>query len=249
MAVANHEMPVSLPRKLDGLRILAVEDSPEDAGLLKVILQASGATVRLATSVEEARQALGSGPFDVLVADSELGDGTGADLLGVIRSGGGAQRDLRAIALTGHTGEKLRDLLRAGFSHVFSKPVDAPALIHAIAEAGQEGAGTGSSSGEERDPLGSVRASLRAKLWASLSDRKDKMEAALLAGDDERLARLCHQLKGTALNCHDQPLACLADSLEQAVRNGNGSLEMVEAWVRLRSALLERAASGVPLAK
>jgi CheY-like chemotaxis protein len=72
----------------NGLRLLIVDDHDMSRSLLHAIIARSrhvrlaGARTADATSLAEARAAISSEPYDVVLLDVHLPDGTGLDLLG-----------------------------------------------------------------------------------------------------------------------------------------------------------------------
>ena len=62
-------------------RILIVDDDPNVAALLGVVLDREGFEVASARNLRKAREALAQGPFDLIVLDINLPDGSGLDLL------------------------------------------------------------------------------------------------------------------------------------------------------------------------
>lgn len=66
--------------------ILIVDDHPQLAGFLMAVLAGEGWQAEAAASVAEALAKLDSGtPYEVLVSDFRLPDGTGADLARIAR--------------------------------------------------------------------------------------------------------------------------------------------------------------------
>ncbi|HVR61921.1 MAG TPA: ATP-binding protein [Polyangia bacterium] len=113
-----------------GKRILFVEDHPDTARLMAIMLARAGHRVKLAQSVAAALTHADE-PFDVLVSDIGLPDGTGVDLMRQLR----AKRPIRGIALSGYGGSEDIDRSRAaGFDRHLIKPVDLPKLLQAIDE-------------------------------------------------------------------------------------------------------------------
>jgi CheY-like chemotaxis protein len=117
----------SMGVRLDGARIVVVEDEADARQLLATALGARGAEVRLATSAEEA---LGE------VARWDIGmPGTdGHELLRRIRAMAGAAGQVPAIALTAYAGPEDRArALAVGYRHHLPKPVEIQRLIELAA--------------------------------------------------------------------------------------------------------------------
>ena len=111
------------------LRLLIVEDHADTALLLKRLLETSGYAVKTAGGVAEALEAAAREPFDVLVSDLGLPDGTGCELMRQIRE----RQPLRGIAMSGYGMEEdVRQSLEAGFSEHLVKPVDISTLERTI---------------------------------------------------------------------------------------------------------------------
>ena len=124
----------SLPR-LDGLRILVVDDSADGRTLTTLVLAQAGASVKSVASVREALAMLELERLDVLVSDIALPDEDGYGLIRRIRQleaeHGGF---LPAVALTGYArAEDRARILAAGFQAHVPKPVDPVELAAAIA--------------------------------------------------------------------------------------------------------------------
>jgi signal transduction histidine kinase/CheY-like chemotaxis protein len=120
--------------ELNGLRLLVVDDEADSRGLLRVVLEQSGAAVTTADSAAEALKALQDSEFDVLVSDIGMPDEDGYMLIGRIRrlplEKGGR---LPAIALTAYA--RIEDRIRAltaGFQAHLSKPVEPVELVAVI---------------------------------------------------------------------------------------------------------------------
>ncbi len=123
-----------LPR-LDGLRILVVDDSADARTLTSLLLTQAGGTVRAVTSAREALEMIEQERPDVLVTEIALPGEDGYELIRQIRQHeadhGGL---LPAVALTSYArAEDQARVLAAGFQVHLSKPVDPIDLIAAIA--------------------------------------------------------------------------------------------------------------------
>ncbi len=120
------------PVNRGGERILLVEDHLPTRIALERLLVRRKFVVTTAGSVAEANGLLQKEPFDLLVSDLGLPDGSGCDLMSDVARKSGVP----GIALTGYGMEA--DIVRsreAGFSSHLTKPVSVAALDRAIAEA------------------------------------------------------------------------------------------------------------------
>ena len=108
------------------LRILLVEDHADTLRVLSRMLRGLGHAVTTAASVATALDASAAGPFDLLVSDLGLPDGSGLDLMRRLRP-------MPGIALTGYGMESDVEACReAGFEAHLTKPVDFTRLEEAI---------------------------------------------------------------------------------------------------------------------
>jgi CheY-like chemotaxis protein len=124
----------SIPR-LDGIRVLVVEDHEDSRSLITVALSALGATVMEAREAEQAYEMLVKERPDVVVADIGMPGRTGYELMEQVRT---LPREVGglvpAIALTAYarTEDRVRALV-AGYQVHMPKPVQPAALASAIA--------------------------------------------------------------------------------------------------------------------
>jgi CheY-like chemotaxis protein len=125
--------------RLDGLRILVVDDDRDAREALRAVLEDRGALVLLATSASDARRHLAVLRPDVLVSDIRLPGEDGYALLRAVH-GDRSAPDLPAVAITAYEADETSDrALAAGFHAHFGKPFDPDALIGTIAAlAGQK---------------------------------------------------------------------------------------------------------------
>jgi signal transduction histidine kinase/CheY-like chemotaxis protein len=134
---------VGRPRgpRLDGLRVLVVEDDADARLLLKDTLEGLGAVVLIATSVHEAVETFERATPHVLVSDIRLPDGDGYVLLAHARRADAASgRRTPAIALTAYPRvEDRARALEAGFSMHVPKPVAPDELASVIADVAGRG--------------------------------------------------------------------------------------------------------------
>ena len=86
--------------RLDGLRVLVVDDEPDARRLVVKVLQHVGAVVTAVKSAAEALDALGEAKPEVLVSDLGMPDQDGFALIHQIRALGYHAKDLPAVALS-----------------------------------------------------------------------------------------------------------------------------------------------------
>ncbi|GAC1470952.1 MAG: hypothetical protein NVSMB9_16600 [Isosphaeraceae bacterium] len=117
-----------LPR--ESSRILLVEDNADTLRVMSRLLKSRGHGVTTATGVDSALEAeAAEGPFDLIISDIGLPDGSGLELMKQIRRRSGA----RGIALSGYGMEEdLRRSQDAGFVEHLTKPIDFAKLEAAI---------------------------------------------------------------------------------------------------------------------
>ncbi len=129
---------LSPPRsaRLDGLRILLVEDDEDLRSLLHEVFEREGASVESVASTAAALHAFRARKPSILVSDVELPDRSGYDLVGEVRSSPAASGgDVPALAMTGHTrAEDKKRALTAGFDAYALKPIQLDALVRLVAK-------------------------------------------------------------------------------------------------------------------
>lgn len=127
--------------RLDGMRLLVVDDEADARRLLVKLLEGAGATVTAAASAAEAMKAIPRMHPEVLVSDLGMPDADGFDLIREVRRSGHLAKDLPAVALTAFAHkEDQRQALLAGFQVHIPKPVDPHDLTAVIASlAGRTG--------------------------------------------------------------------------------------------------------------
>ncbi len=124
-----------LPR-LNGLRVLFVDDQVDARELVSELLQVYGAEVIAVDSADNAIKAIENSSPDVLVSDIGMPREDGYDLIRKIRArkaeNGGR---IPAVAVTGFAGsEHSRRALAEGFQRYLAKPIDPAELIALVAD-------------------------------------------------------------------------------------------------------------------
>jgi CheY-like chemotaxis protein len=125
-----------LPR-LEGVRVLVLDDRSDDRELLAVILRGQDAEVRLAASAADGLEVLRSWKPDVLVSDIEMPDEDGYTFLRKVRDmADPLVAAIPAIAVTAHARmEDRQRAIGAGYEYHISKPIDRMRLIDAVGAA------------------------------------------------------------------------------------------------------------------
>jgi signal transduction histidine kinase/ActR/RegA family two-component response regulator len=121
--------------RLDGLRVLLVDDEPDAVDLATAILASAGAEVRTCRSAAEALDAVRGWRPDVLVSDIEMPEEDGYSLIRRVRALGadeGGKTPAVALTAYGRTQDRMQSLA-AGYSMHVPKPVDPGELTTIIA--------------------------------------------------------------------------------------------------------------------
>jgi CheY-like chemotaxis protein len=128
--------PVAPPTstRLDGIRVLVVDDEPDSNEVVRVVLDQCGAEVRTAGSTAHALGKLNHWTPDVIVTDIGMPGDDGYGLLSAIRAKSDPVSRVPVLALTAYVSvdDRVR-LLSAGFQMHVGKPADPGELAAAIA--------------------------------------------------------------------------------------------------------------------
>ncbi len=121
--------------RLDGVRVLVVDDEEDATSLMQELLEAAGAAVLVAHSGREALALLERERPDVLVSDIGMPEMDGLQFIAAVRaSSEPAVRDVPAAALTAYARSEDRvRALESGFQTHLAKPVEPSELVAAVA--------------------------------------------------------------------------------------------------------------------
>ena len=117
------------------IRVLLVEDHPDTAKLMRLLLMADGQEVTVADSVAAGLAAVeqAGGKLDLLISDLGLPDGSGHDLMRQLRERG---HSIAGIALSGYGAPAdIEKSKAAGFSEHLVKPITPDLIAAAIRRA------------------------------------------------------------------------------------------------------------------
>ncbi len=120
---------------LANLKILVVDDNPDDRVMMHAFLSSQGAEVVTAGSAKEGFELISSCKPDLLLSDIGMPGEDGISLIRKVRSMTSAEGSIPAIALTayGQPEDKLKTT-NAGFDLHITKPVNSVKLAHVIRE-------------------------------------------------------------------------------------------------------------------
>jgi PAS domain S-box-containing protein len=129
------------PVRLDGLRIVVVDDEADARRLVSKVLEEAGAIVTAVGTVADALRAVEKVRPHLLVSDIAMPDEDGYDLIREVRARGHSVQSLPAVALTAFAAKGYaRSALLAGFQVHVPKPVDPHDLTAVVASlAGRTG--------------------------------------------------------------------------------------------------------------
>jgi len=198
-------------------RILVAEDSPTQARLLRLILEAEGFTVDVATDAQAALTRLAEAPFDLVVSDVLMPGLTGFELCRMIK-GDPALREMPVVLVTTlREPLEIVQALEVGADSFIRKPYEPEALVGRLrsllarrAHLTKDVAPTPRRR-EEDDPSFRVEAAFNGKTINVPGDRGQILH--LLLGTFEDVVRA-----NTLLREREEELSVAKGELEEAAR-------------------------------
>ena len=123
----------ALEARLDGLRVLVVDDEADARELFASIVERAGASVLTAPSAQDALRILADGSIQVLLSDIEMPGEDGYELIAQVLANPQIPRPI-AIAVTAYARSvDRRRALDAGFDRHLAKPIEPAELVAVIA--------------------------------------------------------------------------------------------------------------------
>lgn len=121
---------------LAGLKVLVVDDEPDNREFLVLALKQLGALAMAAASAQEAIDILQQSPPDILVSDIGMPVEDGYSLIRKVRSSESDKiKHLPAVALTAYASEQDRDrAIEAGYDEHLTKPIDSARFAAVLAQ-------------------------------------------------------------------------------------------------------------------
>jgi len=131
----HQAVAVATGLRLDGVRVLLVEDDEDTREVLTLGLELQGAQVQAVGSSREALRAVDEFAPHVILSDIGLPDEDGLSMIRKLRKLPAALGRIPAAAVTAFTlSDDGEEPIRAGFQRHFRKPVETRTLFDAIAE-------------------------------------------------------------------------------------------------------------------
>lgn len=113
--------------------VLVVDDNPTNLKLMRLLLTASGFTVRTATAAEEALQSVRDGRPELILMDLQLPGMSGLELTGLLKRDP-ATSSIVIVAVTAYAMKGDEEKARAaGCDAYLAKPIDVDTLPDAVA--------------------------------------------------------------------------------------------------------------------
>ncbi len=128
--------PVWKAVRLDGIKVLLVEDTPDARIYISRLFMRAGAQVLTASSALEARKILLHEEPDVIVSDIAMPDEDGLSFIRRLRAEGSLTgQNIPAMALTAFTDSQTRNqIFKAGFQAHVAKCSDFEAMLRTVCE-------------------------------------------------------------------------------------------------------------------
>ena len=218
----------ALRRRLEGARLLVVEDNEFNQQVVRELLESAGAEVTVATTGREALQRLAQAPaYDAVLMDMQMPDIDGLEATRRIRATPGLA-GLVVIAMTANaTADDRRRCIDAGMNDFETKPVLPARLFRTVGRwlpdppAGPAVDLTKLTAlfGQDRSKL----ARLTEVFLRTAGQTLDQMQQARERGATEELGRLAHKLKGSAVALGAAALAGSCQGIESAARQGDAA--------------------------
>lgn len=121
--------------RLDGLKVLVIDDEPDAREVVRRFLETCGARVALANSVDDAMRTLPAQESDVIISDIGMPGQDGYELIRRVRALSNDQRLIPAIALTAFArAEDNRRAVDAGYNAHLAKPVTRTSLLRTVGQ-------------------------------------------------------------------------------------------------------------------
>lgn len=250
MPATGTDVAADMRMSLSGRRVLLADDNALNREVATDFLHAVGMVVETACNGAEALEKLAAGNFDVVLLDVHMPVMGGLEAAREIRRNP-VWASLPVISLTAQASQEDRQAsLDAGMTAHLTKPIDETALYSTLADvlsAGDVIDGAGSpvpASVEPEHPATPVdlpailrrfngnEERVRRLLQGFTRDFADvpvTLDRLLAAKDLDSIAMLAHQMKGSAAYLEAKTFCRIAERLETAARDGDGTAVSAQA--------------------
>ncbi len=224
LSIADIELanaPLTPPQgiRLEGVRVLVVEDGPDNQRVIRHFLTAAGAQVNIASDGQEGIEKATQFQYDVILMDLQMPIMGGYEATARLRQAGCR---IPILALTAAAMKDEREqCLKAGCNDYLTKPFEVNALLKMVKHYGQTQEVRNEVS-KALEPLYSLyqedpRVAPIVKGFVSrLPDRMNSLREAYDKKDWSELKKLSHQIKGAAGGYGYPELTDTAAMLEKA---------------------------------
>jgi len=236
VAATNTESIPSAEVRLDGLRVLLAEDSPDNHLLIRVMLERVGAEVSLAEDGKTAVDKALSQPFDVVLMDMNMPHMDGYTATRMLRQHG-YKRPVIALTASAMPTDVQRSL-EAGCDMHLTKPIDRIRLLETLAQYAPGRSICPTRAQRESSDISPAPVQHLEPIFSALSDDPElgplvrdfvlqlpqsiqQMKDALARNSFEELRRLAHCLKGAGGGYGYPALTQAAALLETAAREAD----------------------------
>jgi signal transduction histidine kinase/ligand-binding sensor domain-containing protein/CheY-like chemotaxis protein/HPt (histidine-containing phosphotransfer) domain-containing protein len=229
-----------------GIQILMVEDYEPNQEIIRALLAESGATIIPASSGEEAVNLAGKGQFALVIMDLHMPGMDGLEATAAIRR---FDADVPILGVTADVVEESRtSCLEAGMNEVIHKPVRQKILLDAIQQLVFPGRAVPDTKPKEErnqdqvfdieglllehDGQRDIVFALAEGFIVAARDSCARIVKCIQKGEIQECHRLCHSIKGGALNLMAFDLARSAEHMEgrlKALMEAGAALGLGEA--------------------
>ena len=231
-----HPFVQSQSTRVDGMKLLLVEDNSINQMVARKLLESAGAEVVMATNGTEAlsRLAVDAGRFNAVLMDIQMPGMDGYEVTRTIRERLGLT-DIPVIAMTANALPADREqCLAAGMVDHIGKPFDVNKMTaviarHARPRVGNDAKATApeidiaSALGRTMGDTALLR-DLMADFVQQYSALAEELKRRLAEADFKYVARKAHELKGVASNLGMTNVSARASGLDLAARSGNATV-------------------------
>jgi len=200
-------------------RILLAEDNPNNQALISLLINKTGAQVDIVENGEQAVTQALAGNYDLVLMDMQMPIMDGLEATDMLRK---SSFNKPVIAITANARkEDIDKCKQAGCNDFLSKPIDREAFFQTLVEHLMQDATNDDTSYDE---LLEDEKQLRKLFVSGLPLTLENINTAFSSGDDAKLAKLMHELKGMGGTFGFPEITINVAELENILRNNQKEL-------------------------